>query len=203
MKTINRMPTMLAAHGGQGKEKIGMTRYFTLIFSLLFISCASPIIKVPAKHQIQTSFDLAIPYEKLWETVKTILNEKKIPVTYEDKSLGVIKAKKTELFDNGVYYSDSSLDCGKVYTGIFGEGEVIFGVVEVLKKETNYEFKFTRQFLDNMTTLKINVDGQLKYVGRQFAETKRSSPKYQKCVSTGRIEENFVDEIKNKLKKSL
>lgn len=180
-----------------------MTRYFTLILSLLFISCASPIIKEPGKHQIQNSFVFITQYEELWKTVKTILNEKKIPVTYEDKSLGVIKAKKTKILDTIDYSSDSFLDCGKYYAGIFGEGLLIFGSVHVLEKKTNYEFKFTRPYQSlDMTSLKINVDGQLKYVGSS-ASGRESRPKYQKCVSTGRTEENFVDEIKNKLKKSL
>lgn len=149
-----------------------------LIIVLLFCSGISSCAYAPAPRQIVSSFPIDRPFDTVWSAVIEVFAELQLPIQTLEKDSGLIVSDWINLVGQDNY---GYCDCGKLV--MLDEVDRV-GKFNVFVKKTG----------ESSCEIKINSQFQQSYVDLDHIIYKRN------CVSTGKLEAEIYNMVKEKVK---
>ena len=149
------------------------TKLWGLVAIFLLTACATP----PKPRQIISAFPIEHPYDLVWQAVVETFAELQLPIMNMEKDSGLIV---TDWIDFTGQNNSGYCDCGGLGINI----------------EVNRTGKF------NVFVKKVTNDSCEVKINTMYQQTLKFGDviSQRKCLSTGKLEEEFYKLVKDKLK---
>lgn len=144
-------------------------RFIIFTLGILFLGCAGIAPKI---HQFENKKTLEGSFDKIWSAIIETFAEWNIPISNMEKASGFIATQE-------IKFPSEYADCGATPIGIKFGSTGVLGRFNVFVKEISFN------------EYSVAINSHYRFI--------TDNPFYEGCVSTGKLETEFIATVRTKL----